>query len=215
MENQSESDLPPTGREPVWTRDQYDSWKDYADRADVVVCFGSNMGTETVDEYWFITPETEATWPQEWLRRCLLELAGGAPHVLELRDTRVSWGASGANYEIVLTLTEGVMVTATYEGLRWIARSMTERVKEAWQQDVTEPSDASLAQAARYAVNLRAAKTLSGSRTDLDVRSIRRDRDLAVVELLDADKGVEYEVIVEQVGGAIVLGKVRTVRKVG
>jgi hypothetical protein len=136
-----ESDVMP--EEHKHLTDSYDDkewqeWKDYADQVSVQVRFRSWAGANDAEEHWLLQSDG-AAWTKDWLSRRLINLAaadaansccGRGNYFLDTRDKKTEWGASGALFEALLTLSENLMSEATWVALGALGRELGERLRK-------------------------------------------------------------------------------------
>ncbi len=185
---------------PAYTDEEWNEWKDYADTVTIHVRFKSWAGAEANDESWTI--ETDgAAWSKDWLARQLVELAaadagnsccGRGNYMLDATDRKTEWGASGAGFEAVLTLSENLLSEATWVALGALAQTLRARLKarEPWPdgEPITEEE-------ARNSAFWAVVRSRDVARGDLRVSSVEFvDHDTVLVELLDATSGTRFTV---------------------
>ncbi len=204
------------GVEP-WQDEAWDEWKDYADVVTVDVRFKSWLGADDNDESWFVEADG-AAWSKDWLARQLVELAtadaansccGRGNYALDTLDRKTEWGASGAVFEAVLTLSENLLSEATWLALGALAQNLRTRLKQrqGW-PDVEDLFDEHVREAAM--------RTVAHSRgvlfADLEVRSTATtDSGAVLVEVRVRSSGVVYTVETKMVGGSVRLSRIRKV----
>lgn len=197
---------------PAWTDEAWDAWKDYADTVDVQVRFKSWAGAEDNDERWQLSVDG-AAWPKDWLSRQLIELAaadaensccGTGNYMLTATDRKTEWGASGAAYEVVLTLSDNLLSDATWVALGAVGQRLAARLKKEHGEwpSVTEPLlDEDVRNSATWAV-LRAYDYVSYESLLVEsVELLDKESAVAVVRHLETDR--RYTVEVHGNGGPI------------
>jgi hypothetical protein len=208
--------------ESWWTDERWAEWRDYADSVNVIIEFTQDLTSPVNAESWVLTPKSEAAWSQDWLQRQLVELAtedmsvGQGLYTLDTRDQKTSWGATGAAYEIVLTLLEATLTAATWEGVKYVAKNMAAKIREqtrekGWDSDFARGrvDDHQAEWSARYRVQLRRN---TGTPHDLVLKSMAMDDDGgSTVVLYDGEAGIAYEVEVALIDGLVEMSRIRKV----
>ena len=195
-----------------------------ADGVEVVVEFTRHPMYESNAESWALTPRSDAAWTQDWLQMNLAELAtadqgsccGHGNYILKTNDTKHEWGASGAGYQVFLTLSEAIFTAATWEGLKWVAKEMADKIRERAKEQSWDPnygerrlSDESAEWSARSRIQLRRN---TGTPDDLVLKSVATDDHGGYsVTLLDDDAGISYEVEVTLIDGLVEMSRIRKV----
>lgn len=179
---------------------------------------------ESNPECWSLTPRSAAAWTQDWLQMNLVELATAdegrcctqGNNILKTNDSKQVWGASGAGYQVFLTLSEAIFTAATWEGLKWVAKEMAHKIREHAKEQNWDPnhgerriSDESAEWSARSRIQLRRN---TGTPDDLVLKSVATNDDGGYsVTLLDDDAGVSYEVEVTLIDGLVEMSRIRKV----
>lgn len=195
----------------------YRPGKDYFDRVAIVVRFKEWAGAPDNDEAWLI--ETYgAAWSKDWLTEQVEDLAaaegggccGRGAYFLETRDRKTEWGASGASFEILLTLAENMLSDATWAGLGVLAMHLRSKLKERSEWGVFDEklTDEDVRETA-----IRAVVTLQDVEPQqLNVRSVERSaNDSLLVNVQETATGRQYTVEVKNGHGSARLARIRKV----
>ncbi len=197
---------------------EWQEWKDFADQVSVQVRFRTWAGAEDAEEQWYLQSDG-AAWTKNWLSRQLINLAaadaansccGRGNYFLDTRDKKTEWGASGAVFEAVLTLSENLLAEATWVALGALGRDLGERLRRKnpeWvaSEEITEEQ-----------VHACAIWVVEADRQipydSLVVRSTEYLDGHVLVELVDP-AGVLYLVEVQTRGDFVRLGRIRKVTR--
>jgi len=202
-----------------WIEAPHSEWVEQVDRVSVELRFKASAGADDADEVWWINTYGSA-WSRAWLADQLAQLAvighqsglsGDVLFDLDARDRRTEWGASGAVYEVVLTLSENLLSDAMWLVLGALGDRLATRLKEkraGWSSDEDDLTD----QRAREAA-LAAVQRLRGiTRDGLDVRSVESLGRVAVlVGVRETATGAGFTVRVEAKSGGVFVGRVQKV----
>ncbi len=200
-----------------WTDEAWEDWKDYADVVTIDVRFKSWLGADDNDESWLVEADG-AAWSKDWLTRQLVELAaadaansccGRGNYALDTRDRKTEWGASGAAFEAVLTLSENLLSEATWVALGALAHNLHTRLKQrqGW-PDLEELFDERVRETAMWTV----VRSRGALFADLEVKSTASaDSGVVLVEIRDRSSGVVYTVETKMAGSSVRLSRIRKV----
>jgi len=110
--------------------------------------------------------------------------------------------------EFVLTLSEGLLVAATWDLVKRLAREVGRRNREkGGPTDDPEVTEDRAVVSARCEVQLNRS---GGTPDDLLLESVQTvDRNHFVVELRDEESGTAYEVVSQSVGAAVLVSRIR------
>lgn len=200
-----------------YTDEAWDDWKDYADVVTVQVNFRAWMGAEDNDETWYVESDG-AAWPKDWLTRQLVDLAaadatnsccGVGNYSLNARDSKTEWGASGAVFEAVLTLSENLLSEATWVALGAVGQRLAARLKARNPEWSGPPLTEEQATHSAQGAVLRASDL---SHEVLKVVSVEFvEPHLARVEVRDQASGDEYTVDVRGYSESVRCGRIRKI----
>jgi len=202
---------------PAYTDEEWEEWKDYADVVTIQVRFKSWAGAEDNAESWVLDADGSA-WSKDWLARQLVELAaadaqnsccGRGNYMLDAADKKTEWGASGAAFEAVLTLSENLLSEATWVALGAIAQSLRTRLKakEGW-PDGEPMTDEQARDTALWTV----VRSRDVDRDDLTVTSVEFvDKNTVLVELREVASGRRFTVELRGHNDCVRMSRVRKI----
>ncbi|MFI6030399.1 hypothetical protein [Amycolatopsis magusensis] len=130
--------------------DDREAYRDYADKVKISV----RVGDMPMDEY--VTEALEvialgAAWPRKWLVDQVEDLPAEAvkpgappsPYAIDVIERRHEWGASAANFEILLYLASamggGIVGNAAYDAVKVVVKKMAHRLAASGDHGLAEP----------------------------------------------------------------------------
>lgn len=204
--------------EPLaYTDEEWEKWKDYADAVTIQVRFKSWAGAEDNTESWVVEADGSA-WSKDWLTRQLVELAaadaqnsccGRGNYMLDAADRETEWGASGAAFEAVLTLSENLLSEATWVALGALAQSLRARLKA---KDGGPDGEPMTDEQARDAALWTVVRSRNVSRDDLRVTAVEfADHHTVLVELREVVSGRRFTVELQGHNDCVRMSRVRRI----
>lgn len=113
------------------------AYRSYADQVIVALTPVESPDQEDTGEEWVIVSHG-AAWEQNWLVREVESIGLGTTsvngefvrgdYVLRVRETRFSWGADAASYQILLLLAQWAATSAAWDVLKSVASKMATRL---------------------------------------------------------------------------------------
>lgn len=215
----TEQQDPGSEHEHGYSDEEWNEWNDYADQVWVVIKFKTWAGAEDEDQAWFIESDG-AAWPKDWLTRQLVDLAaadaansccGRGNYMLDTRESKTEWGASGAAVEVILTLSENLLTEATSAAVGAIAVHLAARMKARHPHWLGGGDPLTEEQARASAVNtVERVRGLPYDALELQSVEILSER-VALVELLDKSSGRRYTVEVTGHSESVRASRIRKV----
>lgn len=190
---------------------QWAEYRKYADRVTIWIRPVKLPGDEHSDGDRFIIADG-AAWDQDWLVREIESIAFAgeysASYALDFRESRTSWGAAGATYEIVLQIAQWATTSATWDALKLVAGRMAERLAGKRDHNTRPVTEEEAEGRATWIASTQYGEDYQS----LQVQSIEvRNETAATVELVGS-KGWRYEFDIELENNLVALVRTKKSR---
>jgi hypothetical protein len=203
------------------------AWRSYRDSADLVTIVVRPVESpEQIDdedaadtaEQWVVV-SNGANWDQQWLVQEVealgLSFPGGqaerrGDYVLRVNETRFSWGADTAQYEILLWLAEWAATSAAWDLLKGVSKKMASRLNDSRETTATEfLTDVEAEARARWLLSRRYGEN-DGS---LVLETIETRDDGTATVSFSSPSQWEYEVDLILEDGIVTMARVKRSRR--
>jgi hypothetical protein len=192
----------------TWTAEDWENYRNWADEVTVRLKFVTDQtGAEVVEE-WTMIPAGSAAWSQDWLVREVESLGHdpdtGAPmYILQVRESKASWGFDAATQQILMDVSAAVLGAAAWESLRALAKKLAQKIRDRGEPPM-DLSEGEAENRARWMLSERYEIPEEG----LQLKSIEVEGLRASAELVGPDR-TTYHVGLELVDGLVTIQRTR------